>query len=85
MPRRDEVTRKGAIEALERDANTPDLIHCGFHLLLHDRSDTAGTCPCCGSDTCKIVDDVTDIEVLIDTVEGSRYLRSTFPGPRPLR
>ncbi len=85
MPRRDEVTRRGAIEALERDADTPELIHAHFHLLLHDRLDVDELCSCCGSDTCGVVEDVPDIDVVIDTVEGTRYLRSTFPGPRSVR
>lgn len=85
MPRRDEVTRKGTIEALHRHFDTPDLIHAQFHLLVHDRSSSAGTCSCCGSGCSKVVDDLPDIEVVIDTNEGARYLRHTFPGSGPVR
>lgn len=86
MPRRDEVTRKGTIESLHRWADTPDLLHARFHLLVHDRSSSSGTCPCCGSGTSKIVEDVPDLDVLIDTTAGgSRYLRTTFPGRRSVR
>lgn len=80
MPRRDQVTRKAAIEALERYADQPDIILAKFRLLHHTRSTTAGNCPCCGSDTCKVDDVIPDIQVLIDTrQDGGRYLRSTFP------
>lgn len=85
MPRRDEVTRKGTIQALHRWADTPDLIHASFHLLVHDRSSSSGTCPCCGSDCAKIVEDIPDIDVVIDTNGGTRYLRHTFPGSGPVR
>lgn len=85
MPRRDEVTRKGTIEALHRWADTPNLIHAKFHLLVHDSSSSAGACPCCGSECAKVVDDIPDVEVVIDTNEGARYLRHTFPGPSPVR
>ena len=85
MPRRDEVTRKGTIEALHKWADAPALIHAHFHLLIHDRSSTAGACSCCGSSSCKVAEDVPDIDVVIDTNEGTRYLRSTFPGSGSVR
>lgn len=86
MARRDEVTRKASIEALHRYGDTPNVVLAKFRILVHDRSTTSGSCPCCGSDTCKIVEDIPDLQLLIDTREGGgRYLRHTFPGSRPVR
>ena len=86
MARRDQVTRKASIESIHAYGDTPDAVVARFRLLVHDRSSTAGSCPCCGSTTCKIIEDIPDIEVLIDTRQGGgRYLRSTFPGSRLVR
>lgn len=83
MARRDELTRKASIEWLHKYGDTPDVLLAKFRVLVHDRSTTSGVCACCGSDTCEIVDEIPDLELLIDTREGGgRYLRSTFPGPR---
>ena len=83
MPRRDQLTRAASIEALQAKADAPQFVLCKFHLVVHDRSSSAGLCPCCSSDTAKVVADVPDFELLIDTVEGERYLRGPmFPGPR---
>lgn len=83
MPRRDQLTREASLRALESEAAAPEFILARFHVLLHDRSSSAGTCPCCNADTCKVIDDIPDFELLIDTVEGERYLRGPmFPGSR---
>lgn len=79
MPRRDELTRRAAIEALEREVEQPELVLARFHFLAHDRSSSAGRCPCCDSDCARIVEDLPDFDLLIDTIEGTRYLRDTFP------
>lgn len=82
MPRRDQLTRAASIEALQAKADAPEFVLCKFHLLVHDRSSGPGVCPCCSSDTSRIVEDLPDFELLIDTVEGERYLRGPmFPGP----
>jgi hypothetical protein len=82
MPRRDQLTRTATLDALEAKANTPDFVLCRFHELAHDRSSSSGCCPCCGSDTAKVVEDLPDFELLIDTVRGERYLRGPmFPEP----
>lgn len=82
MPRREQLTRAAQIEALQAKADAPEFILCRFHELVHDRSSTAGNCLCCGSDTAKVAKDLPDFELLIDTVEGERYLRGPmFRGP----
>jgi hypothetical protein len=81
--RRDQVTREASLAEMERLAEAPEFVLCRFHQLVHDRSSSAGACSCCGSDTAKVVEDLPDFELLIDTVEGERYLRGPmFPGPR---
>ena len=83
MPRRDQLTRAAMLEELEARADAPEYILAKFHVLLHDRSSSPGVCECCNSDTSKVVEDLPDFELLIDTVEGERYLRGPmFPGPR---
>lgn len=81
MPRRDQLTRTDTLDAVERKLRTPRFIHCTFHELLHEPSSSPGTCTCCGSDAAKVVEDLPDFELLIDTREGERYLRGPmFPG-----
>lgn len=86
MARRDEVTRKGAIERLQQIADEPDFVVVQTRLLVHDRSEHGRACWCCGGTTCQIVEDIPDLEVLIDTVGGQRYLRHEMfrTGPRSL-
>ncbi len=82
MPRRDQLTRTATLESLEAKADAPEFLHCKFRLLVHGRSSSPGLCSCCGSDTSKVVEISDDFELLIDTVEGERYLRGPmFPGP----
>ena len=77
MARRTEITRKATIEQLAKAASTPDFILCRSHLLVHDRLPDGVTkqCPCCGSVTSHIVEDVPDLELLIDVHGSQRYLR----------
>ena len=88
MARRDEQTRKGAIERLEKVANEPDYVVVRTRLLIHDRvadTKTAKPCRCCRSTTSEIVEEVPDLELLIDTVRGQRYLRHEMFRSRPAR
>lgn len=81
--RRVQVTREATLAEMERLADAPEFILCRFHELVHERSTTAGSCPCCGSDTSKVAEDLPDFELLLDTVEGERYLRGPmFPESR---
>lgn len=75
MARRDEVTRKATIQHLQRLADEPDYVLVRSRLLIHARTTHGRPCPCCGSTTCSVVEDVPDLELLIDTNEGQRYLR----------
>lgn len=87
MPRRDEVTRKGAIERLQKLAEEPDYVIVRTTLLVHERQTHGRACRCCGSTVAEIVDEVPDLELLIDTTEGRRYLRHEMfrRGTSPLR
>lgn len=85
MPRRDQLTRAAVLDELERIADTPEMTIVRSKILVHARSSSSGDCPCCGSSTAKIVDEVPDLDLLIDTAEGTRYLRHTFPRPWSLR
>lgn len=79
MPRRDEVTRKASLAEMTRIAEAPEFTRVRSRLLVHDRSTTAGACPCCGSETAKVVEELPDLDLILDTTEGARYLRHTFP------
>lgn len=75
MPRRVEHSRERAVDALEIEAELPELVLARFHFLTHDRSSSSGRCPCCDSDCTKIVEDIPDFDLLIDTARERRYLR----------
>lgn len=79
MPRRNELTRRSEIEALEDESDVPDLVLAKFRVLVHEESSSAGRCPCCDSDCAKIGEELPDFDLLIDTVEGTRYLRHEWP------
>lgn len=79
MPRREEVTRKASLAEMTRIAEAPEFTHVRSRLLVHDRSSTSGDCPCCGSQSAKVVEELPDLDLIVDTTEGSRYLRHTFP------
>jgi hypothetical protein len=81
VPRRDQLTRRAAIESIQDELEVPELVLARFHTLVHDRSSSAGRCPCCDSDCSRVVEDLPEFELLIDTVEGTRYLRHTWPDP----
>lgn len=75
MPRRDQVTRKGQIEALRRQAALPETIRARTEAVVHVRSTTSGVCPCCSSPLAKIDDRWPDLDVLMDLEAGRRYFR----------
>ena len=87
MARRDQVTRHGAIEALQRYADEPDYVLVRTSLLVHERTTHGRPCGCCGSTTCAVTETLPDLELLIDTSEGQRYLRHEMfrRGPYRLR
>lgn len=63
------------MRAIRHEAERPELIRVKHRAAVHSRSTTAGSCPCCGSPTAKVVDEFDDLDLLIDTTEQRRWLR----------
>lgn len=82
MPRRDEVTRRGAIEAFRREQDLPGLVRLKHTAAIHVRSSTAGVCPCCGHHSAKLDDEWDDLDLLLDLPGKRRFLRSLPEGTR---
>jgi hypothetical protein len=82
MARRDQWTRHAALQAARDLASTPALARVRYVAKIHARSTSAGTCPCCGSPTAKIVDEYDDLDLLLNLDEGTRWLRALPPNTR---
>lgn len=81
MPRRDEVTRREVVAAIEREATAPVMTEVRSHIALHVPSSTSGRCPCCGSDAAKLDDIWPDLRLFIHRGQKRRFLRRQFPDP----
>lgn len=75
MARRDQVVRHLEIAALRRELERPSIVHIAAPLYIHERSSTSGDCPCCGSSIAKVSEERADLEIIIDTDEGTRDFR----------
>ncbi|MEM6988907.1 MAG: hypothetical protein AAF721_00375 [Myxococcota bacterium] len=75
MARRDQVTRRGQIDALKKKIDVPSAVRVKTRAAVHVRSTTAGVCPCCNSPLAKIDDEWDDLDVLIDIDQDRRYFR----------
>lgn len=78
MARRDQVVKRLELQAIKDAVDAPVLIRVRTRILVHGRSSTGEPCPCCGSRFAAIVKDVDDLDLLIDTEEGTRDLRHDF-------
>lgn len=64
-----------AIRKLAAELDRPPLVLWSSVLLVHDRNETAEPCPCCGSRSALLAEEIPDFEVLIDRATGDRLWR----------
>lgn len=81
MPRRDQVTRHGAIESIREYIARPTVLRVKARRFVHERSTTAGRCPCCNNPHAKVCEASDYADLLIDTTDQWRTLRGRGMDP----
>lgn len=69
-----------AVRKIAAELEKPPIVLWSSALLVHDRNETGAPCPCCGSTSALLTEEIEDFQVLVDRATGDRLFREEVDG-----